>query len=48
MFQIKKFLIIFLITSLTTPLASKEPTTLITEIVNEASTILSSNDPVES
>jgi len=48
MFQIKKFLIIFLITSLTTPLASKEPTTLITEIVDEASTILSSNDPVES
>ena len=48
MFQIKKFLIIFLITSLTTPLASKEPTILITEIVNEASMILSSNDPVES
>jgi phospholipid transport system substrate-binding protein len=48
MFQIKKILIIFLITSLTTPLASKEPTILITEIVNEASMILSSNDPVES
>ena len=48
MFQIKKFLIIFLITSFTTPLASKEPTTLIKEIVNEASMILSSNDPVES
>ena len=48
MFHIKKFLIIFFITSLTTPLASKEPTKLITEIVNEASTILSSNDPVES
>ena len=48
MFQIKKFLIILLITSFTTPLASKEPTTLITEIVNEASMILSSNDPVES
>ena len=48
MFKIKKFLIIFLITFLTTPLASKEPTILITEIVNEASVILSSNDPVES
>ena len=48
MFQIKKFLIIFLITSLTTPLASKEPSILIKEIVNEASMILSSNDPVES
>ena len=48
MFKIKKFLIIFLIPFLTSPLASKEPTTLITEIVNEASMILSSNDPVES
>ena len=48
MFKIKKFLIIFLIPFLTTPLVSKEPTTLITEIVNEASMILSSNDPVES
>jgi len=48
MFKIKKFLIIFLIPFLTTPLSSKEPTTLITEIVNEASMILSSNDPVES
>ena len=48
MFKIKKFLIIFLITFLTTPLVSKEPTTLINEIVNEASMILSSNDPVES
>ena len=48
MFKIKKFLIIFLISFLTSPLASKEPTTLITEIVNEASMILSSNDPVES
>ena len=48
MFKIKKFLIIFLIPFLTTPLASKEPTTLITEIVDEASMILSSNDPVES
>ena len=47
MFKIKKFLIIFLITFLTTPLVSKEPTTLINEIVNEASMILSSNDPVE-
>ena len=48
MFKIKKFLIIFLIPFLTTPLASKEPTILITEIVNEASMILSSDDPVES
>ena len=48
MFQIKKFLIIVLITSFTTPLVSKEPSILITEIVNEASMILSSNDPVES
>ena len=48
MFKIKKFLIIVLITFLSSPLASKEPTTLITEIVNEASMILSSNDPVES
>ena len=37
-----------LIPFLTTPLASKEPTILITEIVNEASMILSSDDPVES
>ncbi len=48
MFKIKKFIIILLIPFLTTPLASKEPTTLITEIVNEASMILSSDDPVES
>ena len=48
MFKIKKFLIIVLIPFLATPLASKEPTTLIAEIVNEASMILSSNDPVES
>ncbi len=48
MFKIKKFLIILLIPFVTTPLASKEPTILITEIVNEASMILSSDDPVES
>ena len=48
MLKIKKFIIIFLVPFLTTPLASKEPTILITEIVNEASAILSSNDPVES
>tara|TARA_Y100000816_G_scaffold33445_1_gene21321 strand:- start:183 stop:773 length:591 start_codon:yes stop_codon:yes gene_type:complete len=48
MFKIKKFIIFLLIPFLTTPLASKEPTTLITEIVNEASMILSSDDPVES
>ena len=48
MLKIKKFLIIFLISFSTTPLLSKEPTILITEIVNEASMILSSNDPVES
>ena len=48
MFKIKQFLIIFLISFFSTSLASKEPTTLITEIVNEASIILSSDDPVES
>jgi phospholipid transport system substrate-binding protein len=48
MFKIRQFLIIFLVLSLATPLASKEPTTLIAEIVNEASVILSSDDPVES
>ena len=48
MLKIKKFLIVFLISFLTTPLLSKEPTILITEIVNEASMILSSDDPVES
>jgi phospholipid transport system substrate-binding protein len=48
MFKIKKFLIIFLIPFFTTPLESKEPAKLISEIVNEASLILSSNDPVES
>ena len=48
MFKIKKIIIFLLIPFLTTPLASKEPTTLITEIVNEASMILSSDDPVES
>ena len=48
MFKIKQFLIILLVPFLATPLASKEPTTLIKEIVNEASMILSSDDPVES
>ena len=48
MYKIKKILIIFLLPFLTTHLASKEPNILITEIVNEASMILSSADPVES
>ena len=48
MFKLKKFLIIFLIPLFTTSLESKEPTKLISEIVNEASMILSSDDPVES
>ena len=48
MLKIKQFLIILLVPFLATPLASKEPTTLIKEIVNEASMILSSDDPVES
>ena len=37
-----------LISIFITPLESKEPSKLITKIVNEASMILSSSDPVES
>ena len=48
MIKIKIFLFIFLIFFSINPSKSKEPSILITEIVNEASTILSSSDPVES
>tara|TARA_A100001015_G_C14995396_1_gene715969 strand:+ start:1495 stop:2085 length:591 start_codon:yes stop_codon:yes gene_type:complete len=44
--QLTSFLI--LISIFITPLEAKEPSKLITEIVNEASMILSSSDPVES
>ena len=44
--QLTSFLI--LISILITPLEAKDPSKLITEIVNEASMILSSSDPVES
>ena len=40
--------LIFLISVLIIPLKAQEPSKLITEIVNEASIILSSSDPVES
>ena len=45
-FKVFSFVIFSLI--LFTPLESKEPSKLIEEIVNEASIILSSTDPVES
>ena len=48
MFKTKITSIIFFITIFTIPLEAKEPSKLITEIVNEASIILSSSDPVES
>ena len=48
MLKIKITSIILLISLLTLPSNSKEPSLLITEIVNEASIILSSADPVES
>ena len=48
MFKTKFISIIFLISVFTIPLEAKEPGKLITEIVNEASIILSSSDPVES
>ncbi len=48
MLKIKITSIILLILLLTLPSNSKEPSLLITEIVNEASIILSSADPVES
>ena len=48
MLKIKITSVILLILLLTLPSNSKEPSLLITEIVNEASIILSSADPVES
>ena len=48
MFKVKFTTLIFLISLILVPLEAKEPDKLITEIVNEASIILSSSDPVES
>ena len=48
MFKNKFFLLIFLFPLFTIPIEAKEPSKLINEIVNEASAILSSSDPVES
>ena len=48
MIKIKLNSFLFLISLLINPLEAKEPSALITEIVNEASIILSSSDPVES
>ena len=48
MVKIKFFFFFLLISLLSNPLLAKEPSKLITEIVNEASIILSSSDPVES
>ena len=48
MFKTKINSIIFLISIFIIPLEAKEPSKLIAEIVNEASIILSSSDPVES
>ncbi len=48
MVKIKFFFFFLLISFLSNPLLAKEPSKLITEIVNEASIILSSSDPVES
>ena len=48
MIKSKKFYLLFLFLFLINPLVAKEPSYLITEIVNEASLILSSSDPVES
>ena len=48
MLKIKITSILLLISLLILPLNSKEPSLLISEIVNEASIILSSTDPVES
>ena len=45
--QNKNSIIFFLVLFLNTSLESKEPSKLINEIVNEASIILSSSDPVE-
>ena len=48
MFKVKFTTLIFLISLILVPLEAKEPDKLIAEIVNEASIILSSSDPVES
>tara|TARA_Y100000996_G_scaffold408843_1_gene388565 strand:+ start:889 stop:1479 length:591 start_codon:yes stop_codon:yes gene_type:complete len=48
MIKIKTFFYFFLIIFFFNSSSAKEPGTLITEIVNEASKILSSSDPVES
>ena len=48
MFKVKFTSLIFLISIIIVPLEAKEPDKLITEIVDEASIILSSSDPVES
>ena len=48
MFKTKLNSLIFLISIFIIPLEAKEPSQLISEIVNEASRILSSSDPVES
>ena len=48
MIKIKIFSFLFFILISFNNLLAKEPSTLITEIVNEASLILSSSDPVES
>ena len=48
MVKIKFFFFFLLISFLSNPLLAKEPSKLITEIVNDASIILSSSDPVES
>jgi len=43
-----RVILVLLLSILVLPLNAKEPSSLITEIVNEASIILSSSDPVES
>ena len=48
MFKTKLFSLIFLFVLFTISLEAKEPSKLINEIVDEASIILSSSDPVES
>ena len=48
MLKTKFTTLIFLISVLIIPIEAKEPSKLITKIVNEASIILSSSDPVES
>ena len=48
MIKFKYFFIFFFILFLLKPIEAKEPSKLINELVNEASIILSSSDPVES